>query len=525
MFRTQKIRSSATSPGIVLRLILAALIFAPAAFGHAKMLRSEPAKGEKLAQPPTAITLTFSEQLQATEINSIVVTDAKGTRVDKNIVVLAEDGKKMLAELEKTGAGIFTVEWKALSADDHLMKGKFTFTVAAQKTPETAATAAPPQTIEPEISENAPEIAESPSAPVERSGTNPLQSLVRWLAYLSIMTLFGGFAFLLFVLEPSFESAANLSGDERSQAFGRAEKRFVGLSFLSLGLIIFSAFAALILQTSTLLETSIAQSFAPSNLWKVLTQTAYGTPWVLQIAATLAIFVIVLFIARRINGDASKSANGKKTLLRAGLILSALLLATLSFTGHARAAQKDYAFAIVSDWLHLVAAGVWVGGIFQLALTLPKSVAGLPDLARLSVLARVIPRFSGLAVAATALLTLTGIYNSWIHLVRVRDLITTPYGITLLVKIMLFLLMLPLGGFNRFFIRPRVEKLAAASRSEEHSKTVKDFYFVMILEAAFAAAILLLAAILAFLPHSQDHHAANEKSLKIFAIKNGNDLK
>lgn len=524
MLRTQKNRNSGKSLGVVLRLIFATAIFATAAFGHAKMLRSTPANGEKLAQPPQAIVLTFSEQLQATEINSIVVTDRNGSRVDKKSVVLAEDGKKMIAELEAAGAGIFTVEWKALSADDHLMKGKFTFTVSESKPAESNATptATPPQAVEPQIPETAPPAIETPPAPVEKSGTNPLQSVVRWLAYLSMMTLFGGFAFLLFVLKPSFENAANPTGEEKSEAFGRAEKRFAGLSYLSLVIIIISAFAALILQTSTLLETSFAQSFAPSNLWKVLTQTAYGTPWLLQVSAALLIFLIVVLIGTRKNDAAAKSANGKNTFLWAGLMFSAVLLGTLSFTGHARAAQKDFAFAVVSDWLHLIAAGVWVGGIFQLALILPKSVAGFSALNRLSVLARVIPRFSGLAVAATILLALTGIYNSWIHLVGVRDLITTPYGITLLVKIILFLLMLPLGGFNRFFIRPRVEKLAAANASGEASKTVKDFYFVMFLEAAFAVAILLLAAILAFLPHSQEHHAAAE-AFGNFALNIRND--
>ncbi len=524
MLQTRKNRYFGKCLAVVLRLMLAGAIFATVAFGHAKLLRSTPANGEKLAQPPSAIELTFSEQLQATEINAVVVTDAKGRRVDKKSVVLAEDGKKMVAELEEIGAGILTVEWKALSADDHLMKGKFTFSVTESKPPETNATPnATPQNIEPQISETAPPTVETQSAPIEKSGTNPLQSVVRWLAYLSIMTLFGGFAFLLFVLKPSLKNATNLSGEEKSQAIERAEKRFLGLSCLSLFLIVFSALAALVLQTSTLLETSIAQAFAPSNLWKVLTQTAYGAPWFLQIAATLSIFASCIFIGKRKNAASLNSADGKKTLLWAGLIFSALLLGTLSFTGHARAAQKDYAFAVVSDWLHLIAAGIWVGGVFQLALTLPKSIIGFPALSRLSVLARVIPRFSGLAISATILLALTGIYNSWIHLVGVRDLITTPYGITLLVKIILFLLMLPLGGFNRFFIRPRVEKLAAATDSGEHSKTIKDFYFVMILEAAFAVAILLLAAMLAFLPHSQEHHAAAGKSPNYIAINIRND--
>lgn len=506
------------------RLFLAAAIFAGAAYGHAKLLGSVPANGEKLAQAPSAIELTFSEQLQSTDINSIVVTDRSGRRVDKNAVALAEGGKKMIAELEETAVGVLTVEWKALSADDHLMKGEFSFTVTARKTPAADETPAPPY-VAPQIAENAPPgSVDSQRATVEKSGTNPLQSLVRWLAYLAMTTLFGGFAFFLFVLKPSFAGAANLSGEEKSEALGRAEKRFVGLAFLCLALLGVAALAGLVLQTSTVLDASVAQSFAPSNFWKILSQTAYGTPWFLQIAALTAIFVIVLLIARRKSEASLNSAPGAPTLWRTGLFFSALLLGTLSLTGHAWAAQKVYALAVASDWLHLVAAGVWVGGVFQLALILPKSVAAFSSLARLSVLAGVIPRFSALAVAATLLLALTGIYNSWIHLSSVRDLINTPYGITLLVKILLFLLMLPLGGFNRFFIRPRVERLAAATESSERQKTIQDFYFVMKLEAAFAIAILLLAAILAFLPHSQEkeHHADREKLPNYSVIKNRN---
>jgi copper transport protein len=500
----------------VLRLVCAAAIFASAAFGHAKLVESAPANGEKLNAMPKAVMLTFSAQLQSTEINSIVVTDSSGKRVNKNTLILTADGKKMVAPLDEIAAGTFKVEWKALSADDHLMKGEFSFTVAATNTPETA-TPTPP-TDAPQISETAPPTVETQSAPAEKSGTNPLQSLVRWLAYLALMTLFGGFAFALSVMEPALKTARNLSDAEKLQAFGIARKKFIGLSYLSLSLIFLSALAALILQTSTVLEINLAQSLNPSNLWKVLTQTAYGVPWFLQIAAALAVFVVVVLIGKRKNDASPEAAFGGKPLFWTGLIFSALLLATLSLTGHARAAQKDYAFAVASDWLHLVAAGVWVGGIFQLALVLPKAAGALSSPARISLLARVIARFSALAVAATALLALTGIYNSWIHLTSVRDLITTPYGITLTVKIILFLLMMPLGAFNRFFIRPRVEKLAAEPESGEHSKTVKDFYFVMILETAFAVAILLLAAILAFLPHSQEHHAAAANASEYIAL-------
>jgi copper transport protein len=467
---------------------------------HAKMLASKPSDRQTLMQIPKAVELTFSARLQPTEMNSIVVTDQNGTRVDKKTVVLSDDGRKMSAELEEVGSGTFTVEWKALSADDHPMNGKFSFIIAGKRA-ETTAT---------RETDNIKTISEN-QTPAQKSGTSPFQSLARWFSYLAMMTLFGGFVFLLFVLKPAL--APNLIIGEKVPAFGQSVKKFTGLTRLSLLIIIVSAFASLVLQTSSLLDLSVAEALAPANLVRVLTGTGYGTPWFLQIALTLAIFAITFFFARRQNGDPVKDfSRGGQALLWTGLILSAFLLLTLSLTGHARAAQEEYKFAVFSDWLHLAAAGVWVGGIFQLALTLPKSVSGLPDLTRLAVLSRVISRFSGLAVGCTILLALTGIYNSWIHLLGIRDLYNTPYGIILLVKIILFLLMLPLGGFNRFFIRPRVEKLVGDSNSDGLSGAEKDFRFVLYLETAFAATVLLLAAILAFLPHSQEHHAAVRKS-------------
>src|SRR5688572_20495433 len=99
MLRTQNKNIAGKSLALILGLVLAASFFALTADGHAKLLRSAPANGEKLAQPPTVIELTFSEQLQSTEINSIVVTDRSGRRIDKKTVALAEDGKKMIAEL------------------------------------------------------------------------------------------------------------------------------------------------------------------------------------------------------------------------------------------------------------------------------------------------------------------------------------------------------------------------------------------------------------------------------------------
>jgi len=107
-------------------LVLAAV---PAIFAHAKLLRSEPSAKATLKESPKTVVLWFSEELES-QFSTIVVTDQNSKHVDKNDVSLAEGNKKLQISLEDLSPGTYTVEWKALSTDQHTMKGKFTFTVA-----------------------------------------------------------------------------------------------------------------------------------------------------------------------------------------------------------------------------------------------------------------------------------------------------------------------------------------------------------------------------------------------------------
>lgn len=492
-----------------LTLIVALTILVSNAFAHSDLLRSRPADGERLQQIPKAIELTFKKELQTVSMNSVAVTDQNGRRVDKNIVTVSVDGKQMTSELEELGSGIYTVEWRALSADDHTIRGTFTFTVALLANNNSASIAVPAQPL------NSEQMPMTHSMPMQESGTNWEQSAVRWLAYLAMMTLFGGFAFRLLVLKPSLEKAPVLSDEERSLGFGQGEDRFVRLTWLSLALLVAATLAGLVSQTSTVLDVAIPQAIAPSRLVQVLTETSYGPPWLLQIAAMLSLCVITFFIARQRRNDESeqKTLTGRSTLLRIGLGISALVFLPSSLTGHARAASGEYRFAIASDWLHLIAVGVWVGGLFHLALTVPKSITHLENVGRLCVVSRVIPFFSRIAVAATILIVLTGIYNSWIHMDSFSALWTTPYGRVLSLKIILFLPMLALGGINTFVLGPRAERIIEQSLSAEEPRLVdRSFYRSVRIEAAIGATVLLLAAFLAFLPPARQHEMPTNMS-------------
>jgi copper transport protein len=479
-----------------LTLVAALLFIALSIYAHSKLLRSQPADGAALDKMPETIELTFVESVQKTGVNAIAVTDASGKRIDKSSVFVSEDGKKIWCELEAANPGIYKVEWKTLSADNHPIKGNFTFTVAAVETLPAAPSASPP--IEAVRHEHKP--------PMQENETSRAQILVRWLAYVAMMTIFGGFAFLLLVLRPALRDAAFLSEAEAVFGMKQAENRFIRLTLFNLFLLAAAIFAGLILQTAAALDTSVTQAFAPASVFLVLTETAYGAPFLLQIFLAFALFGLVFFIARG-RAESQKTNSGAKTAaLWSGFLASALLFLAPSLTGHARATAEEFPFTVFSDWLHQIAGGVWLGGLFHLALTLPRAVENLDGGRRSLVLSRAVPFFSRLAVACAVLLAVTGIYNSWIHISDYSALWNTLYGKVLLAKIILFIAMLALGGINSFVLRPRVEKLNdEAISADEHLKNYKNFYKSLSVEAALGVIVLLLAAILAFLPPARHH--------------------
>jgi methionine-rich copper-binding protein CopC len=99
---------------------------------HLKLDRADPAVNGTVTQAPTAIRLYFSQapQIKGTSVH---VLDAK-----ERAVPLADahadpkDGKIVIADVKAAVIpGTYTVAWRAMAADGHVVKGDFRFTYAA----------------------------------------------------------------------------------------------------------------------------------------------------------------------------------------------------------------------------------------------------------------------------------------------------------------------------------------------------------------------------------------------------------
>jgi copper resistance protein C len=103
------------------------LLFATGeATAHAFLDHAEPRVGNKVAAPPSAVMLWFTQKLEPA-FSSITVTNAAGERVDTGKTRVS--GSQMSVSVRPGGTGTYHVNWRVLSVDTHTTEGNFTFQV------------------------------------------------------------------------------------------------------------------------------------------------------------------------------------------------------------------------------------------------------------------------------------------------------------------------------------------------------------------------------------------------------------
>jgi methionine-rich copper-binding protein CopC len=119
----------------VYRLIVLAIFCSlPAlASAHAYLVKSVPAGRATLFSSPGKIQLWFNERLEP-KYSTLTVYDSAGKRVDADQAqVLADDPKQLSLALKALPAGRYTVKFRVLSVDGHVVEQSFPFTVRETK--------------------------------------------------------------------------------------------------------------------------------------------------------------------------------------------------------------------------------------------------------------------------------------------------------------------------------------------------------------------------------------------------------
>lgn len=96
---------------------------------HAYLQRAIPAQRATLFAAPDRVQLWFNERLEP-GFCTVTVLDASGKTVDRGDgKVAADDPKQLTVGLQPIPPGVYTVQFRVLSVDGHVVNDKFTFTV------------------------------------------------------------------------------------------------------------------------------------------------------------------------------------------------------------------------------------------------------------------------------------------------------------------------------------------------------------------------------------------------------------
>jgi methionine-rich copper-binding protein CopC len=98
------------------------------AHAHAHLKSSTPTDGAVLAQSPPSIMLMFSE---ATRLTALTLKSRDGEVDTKLSPLPAEANAHLEVPVPKLAAGAYTLQWRALGKDNHVISGTLRFTVGA----------------------------------------------------------------------------------------------------------------------------------------------------------------------------------------------------------------------------------------------------------------------------------------------------------------------------------------------------------------------------------------------------------
>ena len=107
-------------------LAIVLLVAASVAAAHTELVSSTP-KPKATVPAPREITLSFEDDVRLT---ALVLMDANGATKKLEVLPTAVAKKFTVGVEDPLSPGAYTVTWRAVGADTHVVSGDFRFTVA-----------------------------------------------------------------------------------------------------------------------------------------------------------------------------------------------------------------------------------------------------------------------------------------------------------------------------------------------------------------------------------------------------------
>jgi copper transport protein len=396
---------------LLVALALVGLGAAPA-FAHAVLEGTEPGAGAQVRRSPGAITLQYSESVEAS-LGAIRLYDDRGERIDVGRPEHpAGRGNEVRSSVPDLDNGSYVVTWRVVSADAHPIRGAFTFTVGygAESTKVDSLAGRL-------LSEQGGDAVVGAAFAIARFGV-----------FAGIVLLIGAAGFLVFVWPG-----------------GRSSRRAARLVWTGWIVALGSTLAGFALQGAYAAALPLADALKPS-LWADIWDTRYGHVAALRLALLLvAVPVLRALLPPR---DRPLVEHPLPSWWRpAAAVVGVGIVATPGLSGHAGTGSQ-IPLALVADAVHIAGVSLWVGALPVLAYAL------LPT-ADLETLKRTVPRYSQLALGCVIAIMVSGSYQSWREVGSLDALTGTDFGRLLLVKLGVFAGLIVVAAFSRDIVNQK----------------------------------------------------------------------
>jgi copper transport protein len=362
-------------PALLLALVALLLLPAAPASAHAVLVASDPADGARLAEAPRAVRLTFDEAV-ALPPDATTVLSSTGARVDGGGARLGGGGAVVIPLRADVPAGVYSVSWRVVSADSHVVTGSIRFGVRRD--------------------------ADAVQGPVTAgSPLDPAIAAATGATYLGL-SLGLGVPAAVALLWPS----------------QRGRRRIRRTAGAGLAVVLLATIGDLLLRGPRASGGGWPGVLRLEDLGYTVTSPP-GVVLLVRLVLVVAIAALVLLRPRAAPSRGSDAAAGAVGL---GILTSVALL------GHATDGAAG--LLVPAAVLHLAAMAVWVGGLVVLVVAVLPRLRRAPEAGL-----RVLRRWSVVAFTCVGVLVVTGEVQAFPTVVPLAALWSTDYGVLLLAKL------------------------------------------------------------------------------------------
>jgi methionine-rich copper-binding protein CopC len=118
--------------GLFLVVALAVGMPAASALAHSMLVKAEPARRAVLTKAPNQVRLWFNEKIEGDYASLIVLDDKKQSITDVKPTLASDDPKSIILPLPELLPGKYSIKFRVLSVDGHVVESSFDFTVKGE---------------------------------------------------------------------------------------------------------------------------------------------------------------------------------------------------------------------------------------------------------------------------------------------------------------------------------------------------------------------------------------------------------